>query len=149
MIYNFKNEPNYEDRIMKEIPLDTSEEEECIKYCQENEPLLPLMLALDQNDIEHLMEALANHLSEKVANADLKETSWITKWIYSTLACLTIPLLPEVHSSIRLIAKNCIQIIENYKSLNDTAIDLNELLPFNLLVTIIVKNFHQFDLLSL
>jgi survival of motor neuron protein-interacting protein 1 len=99
------------------------------------------MLALDQGDIQELIENLSNFLAD---HTESLENEWITKWIYSTLACLTIPLFPEVHSSIRTIAKSCIQIIENLISSNENA----DILPYNLLITIIVKVFHQFDLLS-
>ena len=132
---------HHEDKIIEIFPVDLSDKDDCISYCRDNQPKLSFMLALDQGRLEGLIEQLANYLSENVE--DTTDHSWITKWIYSSLACLHIPLDPEVHNSIRIIAKSCIQIIDGSTE------NKPDQLPYKLLITIIANNFHQFDLLSL
>jgi hypothetical protein len=115
---------------------------------------MSVLLAMNQGHYQQLLEALANFLSEKVDDAEFLENvknstiSWLTKWIYSVLACLSSVLDPEVHHSLRVIAKACIQINDYLKSLPEPP-EILTFLPFNLLTVIIAKNFHQFDLLSL
>lgn len=135
-----------DDNILVAVPFDVNCIEACVSYCKENEPKLSFMFALNQRELENLIEHLSNYFVENVDNKEfMDECSWITKWIYSSLACLRIPLDPEVHNSLRMIAKSCIQLIES--SSNDD--NANLFLPYNLLVTVIANNFHQFDLLSL
>lgn len=147
-------DPLLEEKIVPELPFDPTEEEESLKYCEENEPLMSVLLAMDQGHYEHLTEILANFLSDKVEDSEFLENvkqsqvSWITKWIYSLLACHFSILAPEVHSSLRVIAKACILIMNHLKTLPDPP-DFLTLLPYNLLTVIIAKSFHQFDLLSL
>jgi gem associated protein 2 len=140
------------DKISSDISLDTSDSDNSIEFMKQNEPLLSLMLALSQNQVEELIDIISMYLEENLDYIDFceqvirSELNWITKWTYATMACLQIPLVPEVHSSIRTIAKCCIQINENLKT---ALADPKIALPFNLIILIIVKNFHQFDLMSL
>lgn len=147
-------DPSISDRIVTELPFDTSDEKECLKYCEENEPILSVLLAMNQGNYEQLTENLANYLSEKVESEEFLEKarqstiSWITKWIYSVLACHCSLLDPEVHNSLRVIAKANVKITHFLKALPEPT-DFLKLLPYNLLIVIIAKNFQQFDLLSL
>jgi hypothetical protein len=125
--------------------VDLNDADDCISYCKENEPKLSFMLALDQGRLENLIEQLANYLSENLESTT--DFSWMTKWIYSSLACLHIPLDPEAHNSIRVIAKSCIQLMDDNSS--ETPAKTSDYLPYKLLITIIANNFQQFDLLSL
>lgn len=142
------------EKVVYEYPFDPSEEEETLKYCEENEPLLCVLLSMNQGSYQDILEHLSNYLSLKVQddefleNVKLSKSSWITKWIYSLLACLSSVLDPEVHHSLRVIAKSCKIIVDHLKTLPEPP-DFLTFLPFNLLIVIIAKNFHQFDLLSL
>ncbi|XP_070507406.1 gem-associated protein 2 [Chironomus tepperi] len=148
---------NIEDRVLKELPMNIEEEIECIKYCRENEPLLSIILTMDSyRQIENFVEMLADYFFENVEDLKLKnlndvcdELVWIGKWAYALLACLRIPLGPEVHNSIRMIAKACLNILDHFKTQSNLPYDSKQFIHLNLLVTIIANNFHQYDLLSL
>lgn len=151
-IVHFRSDPKFEDKIADEI-FDIEEYEECIQYCQKNEPLLSVLLKIGQRELEVLIENISNHLTEQTETpeflmeiTDNDPNHWISKWIYSSLACLKIPLDPEMHSCLRVIAKSSIFIRDHFKS-NPSA-NANRVLPWNLLITIIARNFHQFDLLK-
>lgn len=147
-------DPLLSDKLVEELPFDTDDELESLKYCEEKEPLLSVLLSMNQGHYEQLTETLANYISEKANDAEFLEkvnqscVSWITKWIYSVLACHCSVLDPEVHNLFRVIAKACIQITVHLKSLPEQP-DFLTYLPYNLITAIIAKNFHQFDLLSL
>jgi hypothetical protein len=157
-IVQMKNDPKLNEKIVQELPLDPcneEEEENVLKYCEANEPLLSVLLAMNQGHLEQLMEILTNYLTENVENPSFLEAlpilsnlSWVCKWIFSILTCLATPLDPEVHNTLRVIAKACIQVTNHLKSLTDTP-DYLIFLPYNLLLVVIAKNFHQFDLMSL
>lgn len=149
-----RTDPSLADEIVQEYPFDPNEDEEILKYCQENDPLMSVLLAMNQGHYQQLLETFANFLSENTEDAEFLENvkhsriSWITKWIYSVLACLSSVLDPEVHHSLRVIAKACIQVTDFLKTLPESP-DFLTFLPFNLIIVVIAKNFHQFDLLSL
>lgn len=134
--------------------MDIEDEDECIKYCQQNEPLMSIIFTLDSHhQVENFIELLAEYFTEnlddfksKNINEMVNDLGWFGRWTYSLIACLRIPLSPEAHSSIRTIAKNCIALIDHYQELDHSIFNA---LPLNLLITIIVNNFHQHDLLSL
>ncbi|KAL7046087.1 hypothetical protein ACKWTF_002470 [Chironomus riparius] len=148
---------NLEDRMLKELPMNIEEEAECISYCRDNEPLLSVILTLDSyRQIENFVEILADFFDENLEDLKLKNQDilgeqfiWIGKWIYAFLACLRVPLCPEVHNSIRMIAKACLNILDYFKEKRNLPYDSKQFIHLNLLVTIIVNNFHQYDLLSL
>lgn len=97
-IVEMKKDPGLTEKVVEELPVDTSDEEECLKYCEENEPLLSVLLAMNQGHLEQLSEVLATYLAENAQETEFLEkvkqsnAAWITKWIYSTLACLCTPL---------------------------------------------------------
>ncbi|XP_058066909.1 protein Gemin2 [Anopheles bellator] len=66
---------------------------------------------------------------------------WITQWIYAILSCLIKPLEPYIHSVLRDIAKTCITVRNELRQEDETKV-----LPLNLLISIISKNFNQSDL---
>lgn len=143
--------------MLKELPMNIEEEIECINYCRANEPLLSVILTLDSyRQIENFVEILADFFDENIEDIKSKnlhdlseELAWIGKWTYALLACLRIPLSPEVHNSIRMIAKSCLNILDHFKATSNLTFDSKQFIELNLLVTIIVNNFHQYDLLSL
>lgn len=148
---------NRDDKLLSELPMNIDDENECINYCKDNEPLLSVIFTLDSyRQVENFLELLADHFTEifeDLKSKDLEgistEFAWLGRWTYALIACLRIPLSPEAHNSIRIIAKNCIYLVDHFQSLNDVPSDSLQLLPLNLLITIIVNNFHQHDLLSL
>lgn len=97
-IVELKKDPALTEKVVGELPVDTSDEEECLKYCEENEPVLSVLLAMNQGHLEQLSEVLATYLAENADETEFLEkvkqsnAAWITKWIYSTLACLCTPL---------------------------------------------------------
>jgi gem associated protein 2 len=149
-IVEIRKDSSFESRLSKEIQLDTDEEEICITFFQQNEPVLSTILTFNQGQLEELIEILSSHFSENISSLEpetIESLSWITKWIYALLACLRSPLDPEVHSCLRMIAKSCIQVTEYLKTLPDTTGD--SFLSWNLIIVVISLNFKQFDLLSL
>lgn len=151
-IAELRNDPKIDRRLAGEMYILTENEQSCIKYCQHHEPLLSVIMKLGQYQLEELIDHLATHLSEQVEQpeylqqASTTESIWLTKWIYSALACLRMPLDPELHNHLRFMARSCIQVRDHLK-LQDS-IDPLKFLPWNLLIVIVAKNFHQFDLLQ-
>lgn len=131
--------------------LDTQDEEACVLFCQQHEPVLTNVLSLNQCQLEQLIEILADHLSEAMETPEfhgqISNFNWMTKWLYALFVCLRLPLEPEVHSCLRTIAKSCIEVIDHLKSLPNAPSD--SFLQWNLIVVIIAISFKQFDLLSL
>lgn len=134
-------------------------EDKCSEYCSNNEPLFNTIISLGQRRLELLLEYLSNWLSERSEDEALlssivndsdefeKNHEWLTKWIYSSLVCLQLPLDAQVHSSLRVIAKACIKIRSSVKNSDDQDSNL-KVLPFNLLICIIAKSFDQLDLVD-
>lgn len=108
------------------------------EYCRTKTPLLSIMLHVPQRTLESLIEHQSNWLT---TNTELENIHWLVSWIYASLACLHLPLEPDMHSVLRCIAKTCIQL-RNHLTPNDKQIAI----PFNLLLCIISSNFNQLDL---
>lgn len=146
-----RKDPAVEERLSKLDHLNTSHERRCIAFCQQHEPVLSVILALNQGQLEELIEIFSDFLSENIATLEFHQQissfNWATKWIYASLACLRTPLDPEVHNCLRMIAKSCVQVTNHLKTLPHTSSD--SFLPWHLITVVIAINFHQFDLLSL
>lgn len=145
-----RKDSSHESRLSTNIQIDSEDEESCLNFFKDNEPVLSTILVFNQRTLEELIEILSSYLSENILDLELKTVSsitWTTKWIYALLACLRSPLDPEVHSCLRMIAKSCIQVKNCLKTLPTIASDA--FLSWNLIVVIIGLNFKQFDLLSL
>lgn len=131
--------------------MDTNDEEACIQFCQQNEPVLTKVLSLDQSQLEELIEILADHFSEVIACPEfhlrISSYNWLTKWLYALFACLRFPLTPEMHSCLRTIAKSCMEVTDCLKSQTDATSD--SLAQWQLIIVIIALSFKQFDLLNL
>ncbi|XP_054732576.1 protein Gemin2 [Anastrepha obliqua] len=86
--------------------------------------------------------------SNAASNINLNETSldlvgadaWMGTWLYAALACLHIPIEPEVHSTLRDIARICIQLRGRVP---ETAV--KNAVPYNLFILLIAKAFGQMD----
>lgn len=150
-IIELRKVPGLESRLANSYKFDTSEDDDCINFCKDNDPVLSVILTLNQGQLEELIEILSGHLSDTITAPEfpqqISSLDWITKWVYALLACLRSPLDPEVHSCLRMIAKSCIQVTDNLKSLPDSNED--SFLPWNLIIVIIAISFHQYDLLNL
>lgn len=94
---------------------------------------------------EMVVEPSLSSLSDATAISlplDLSgKDEWLGAWLYSTLACLRLPLEPDVHSALRDIARTCIRL---RNKLGDQ--DVTQAVPYNLFICIIGKVFDQFDL---
>ena len=150
-IIKLRQHPSISRRLSDTIELDLTDEKTCLSFCKNNDPTLSKILKLNESQLEELIEILSNNLNDSIKSLDLeretKNLEWITRWIYCLLACLLLPLEPDVHNSLRMIARSCITIISRLTSIANTSEDL--LLPWKLIIVVIAINFQQFDLLSL
>lgn len=141
-IIALRNNPKFQ-----EIVEASHEFEITTDYCKTNEPKLSTVINLNQGYVEVLIEELMTNFTENIQDLNLqkfKEILWIPKWFYALFACLRLPLDPDVISNLRVIAKNCHNII-NFLKLNQEN-PHDDLLPFNLIIGIVRQNFKQFDL---
>lgn len=91
------------------------------------------------------METLLDYQLEWLADDeapewDVDSIAATGRWIYSSLGCLHLPLEPNVHSTLREIAKTAIRLRNQLPA--DAA---DSAAPLNLIVCIIAKNFDQAD----
>lgn len=68
---------------------------------------------------------------------------WLGCWIYAVMACLQTPLIPDIHSTLRDIARTCIAL--RHALQGD---DFEAAVPHNLLIYLIAQIFQQFDFLE-
>lgn len=119
-----------------------SNSEEIIKFCSSQTPLLKVMMQINQNMLEELLEELLSYLTNQNVSIDFSSThKWLSQWIYSALACLHIPIEPSMHSILREIAKECIELRKKLQ-----CDDYVRVLPLNLIICIVSNNFNQLDL---
>lgn len=111
-------------------------------YCEANSPLLSTMFQIQQRTLEKLIEHQSNWLTEDLT-VYKEKSEWITSWIYSALACLHLPLEPNMHSILREIAKTCIRLRNQMDGDSE-----NSVTPLNLIICIVARNFNQLDLLQ-
>lgn len=109
-----------------------------LDYCRSKSPLLSVMFKVSQRTLEALIEYQSNWLQD-INEPD--QMNWLVSWIYASLACLHLPLEPDIHSVLRCIAKTCIRL---RNGLQPT--DTKNTAPLNLLICIISRNFNQLDL---
>lgn len=98
------------------------------------------MLHLSQSVLEQLLEMLSKWLQEQSPPVDLLQDAWLAHWLYATLVCLHLPLEPHVFSTIRYIARSCIDLRNQLKEE-----EVQRAAPYNLLLTLIVYVFGQND----
>lgn len=131
-----------------------NDEDKVLKYCQDIQPFLSIILNLGQRNLETLLSHLSNYLEDLCENTEhlnkilkledeelRKEHEWISKWIYSGLLCLQLPLDASTHNTLRIISKSSIKI-RNFFNVERHSL----LIPFNLLICVIANNFDQLDL---
>ncbi|XP_051252200.1 gem-associated protein 2 [Dicentrarchus labrax] len=98
-------------------------------------PFLSIVSRLNQSTVLMVMEILISWFEEH------EFVPQLGRWLYSLLACLEKPLLPEAHSCIRQLARRCAQLRSTLESQED------EKLPaLNLLICLVARYFEQNDL---
>ncbi|CAJ1074016.1 gem-associated protein 2 [Xyrichtys novacula] len=98
-------------------------------------PLLSIVSRLNQSTVLMVLEILIGWFEEH------EFTPQLGRWLYSLLACLEKPLLPEAHSSIRQLARRCAQLRSTLESPEN-----EKLPPLNLLICLVARYFEQNDL---
>lgn len=130
------------EEIVANFPVDDDDSMAWQTYCEQNEPLLSVMFTIQQRSLEKLVEHQSNWLTDDMQWYG-ENSKWISQWIYGSLACLHLPLEPNVHNSLRQIAKTCIRL---RNQLSDSDADIINVLPLNLVICIVARNFNQLDL---
>ncbi|XP_058018315.1 gem-associated protein 2 isoform X1 [Ahaetulla prasina] len=98
-------------------------------------PLLSIVSRMNQATVTSVLEYLTNWLVEKEFTPELG------RWLYALLACLEKPLLPEAHSLIRQLARQCSEVRVLEENKND-----EKLSALNLLICLVGRYFDQYDL---
>lgn len=91
--------------------------------------------------MESLLDYQLEWLADDAQEWDLESIAATGRWIYSSLGCLHLPLEPNMHSTLREIAKTAIRIRNKLPEAESDAAA-----PLNLIICIIAKNFDQADL---
>lgn len=118
-----------------------------LTFCRTEQPLLSIMLRIDQRSLEVLFEHQLEWLEDAEQSAVTgvvawySSVHWISKWIYAGLGCLHLPLEPNMHHLLRQVARTCIKCREHLE-----ADQIEIAAPLNLLICIITSNFDQADL---
>lgn len=130
-------QPDYENVDLPACNTD----ENWLEHCRGKEPLLQNMLHINQRDLEQVIEFQSNWLIDDI-DWYLNNKLWFPQWVYSSLACLRLPCEPNLLNSLRQIAKTCHRLRSklNAEEDNDTVI------PLNLIICIVSRNFYQSDL---
>lgn len=166
MLRQHLTEHNYDNTL--EPPMIT-DELAWLKFCQQHQPLLSVILRFNQRILEQLLVMLSDWLkgerddgsaaeglpiaaassstsaaASSVAILDLAcSDQWLGDWLYAVLACLHLPLEPNVHSTLRDIARSCMQLRSRLKTH-----EFEKAVPYNLFIYLIGKIFDQLDLLE-
>lgn len=110
------------------------------KFCQQNKPLLRLVLSIPTKSLESLLEYLLCWLQESTEDKmEINSNAWLTLWIYACLAYIFVPLDPNVYSILREIAKTC-------RILREKNIEPGLNISYSLIICIISTYFRQLDL---
>lgn len=112
---------------------------EWLHFCRSTQPLMTVMLRMDQPILEMLLELQTEWMVD--AHFAIETLSWLGNWIYAELGCLHLPLEPNVHNILRDIARECTKIRHH---LSADCVHLAA--PLNLIICIISSNFDQVDL---
>lgn len=147
---------NYDNNL--EPPL-ISDEEAWLKFCRDTPPKLSVILRLNQRTLEQLlnmisewlkgehMEEVACSSSSAAANHSVLDLSnseqWLGSWLYAVLSCLHLPLEPNVHFTLRDIARTAMRLRSRLKSH-----EFQKAIPYNLFIYLIAKIFDQLDLME-
>uniref|UniRef100_A0A3Q3G8U2 Gem-associated protein 2 n=1 Tax=Labrus bergylta TaxID=56723 RepID=A0A3Q3G8U2_9LABR len=91
-------------------------------------PFLSIVSRLNQSTVLMLLEILISWFEEHEFAPQLG------RWLYSLLACLEKPLIPEAHSCIRQLARRCSHLRSTLESQED-----EKLPPLNLLICLVAR----------
>ncbi|KFB48201.1 AGAP005413-PA-like protein [Anopheles sinensis] len=172
IITSYRGSAQYSENLQRtHVFLNFDDRKQLHEYCANNLPYVRILLSIPQRNLEMLLEYLHEWLQDTEptsgqssqdepsdpelcdATSTMTPTGskeplrtgcrkdWITQWIYAILACLILPLEPYIHSVLRDIAKSCITLRNELKQEDEAKV-----LPLNLLISIISKNFKQADL---
>lgn len=61
-----RNDPSLAERLSEKFDFDTDDDRSRIGFCQNHQPLLSVMLHLNQGKLEQLIEVLSNHFTNKI-----------------------------------------------------------------------------------
>uniref|UniRef100_A0A8C4SUC4 Gem-associated protein 2 n=1 Tax=Erpetoichthys calabaricus TaxID=27687 RepID=A0A8C4SUC4_ERPCA len=115
---------------------DVTNEEMGIDYVKVGfPPLLSIVSRLNQSVITQVLEYLITWFEEEEFSPELG------RWMYALLACIEKPLLPEVHSLIRQLARHCAAVRARLENKDD-----ERLSALNLLICLVARYFEQNDL---
>nr|XP_060614933.1 gem-associated protein 2 isoform X3 [Anolis sagrei ordinatus] len=98
-------------------------------------PLLSIVSRMNQATVTSVLEYLTNWLGKKEFTPELG------RWLYALLACLEKPLLPEAHSLIRQLARQCSEVRALEENKNDEKVS-----ALNLIICLVGRYFDQHDL---
>nr|XP_060614917.1 gem-associated protein 2 isoform X1 [Anolis sagrei ordinatus] len=114
----------------------SSDDNEGIDYVQIGfPPLLSIVSRMNQATVTSVLEYLTNWLGKKEFTPELG------RWLYALLACLEKPLLPEAHSLIRQLARQCSEVRALEENKNDEKVS-----ALNLIICLVGRYFDQHDL---
>ncbi|KAL7305979.1 hypothetical protein TKK_0001449 [Trichogramma kaykai] len=129
-------------RLLCKVKLpDISDQEGWIKVCtttNENyiEPLLSIILSINQPSIEQVLEYLVNYLEkQELIQAELG------RWLYALLSALELPLNPDMCSCLRSLARYCASMRAKLESTK-----INDVVSLNLFICLVARYFRQLDL---
>lgn len=125
------------------LPDDDNDSNLWLDYCTNTEPLLSNVLQINQRTLEKLIEMQSMWLIEDM-EWYTNNCRWFPKWVYCSLACLRLPLEPNLLAALRTICKTCI-VLRNQLAVD---VSMEFVLPLNLLICIVTRNFQQFDLIG-
>lgn len=125
------------------VPDDDNDSNLWLEYCTNTEPLLSVVLQINQRSLEKLIEMESMWFADDI-EWYMNNRNWFPKWVYSSLACLRLPLEPSLLSALRKICKTCIRIRNQLSA--DSSIDCA--FPLNLIICVVTRNFHQSDLVG-
>ncbi|XP_006632205.2 gem-associated protein 2 [Lepisosteus oculatus] len=98
-------------------------------------PLLSIVSRFSQVLVTTVLEYLINWFGEREFCPELG------RWLYALLACIEKPLIPEAHSLLRQLARQCSEVRARIESQED-----ENLWALNLLICLVARYFEQIDL---
>ncbi|KDR08042.1 gem-associated protein 2 isoform X2 [Zootermopsis nevadensis] len=99
-------------------------------------PLLSILLSMNQPLIHQVLEYHVEWLETR-SSLSVQQG----QWLYSLLACLELPLLPETCSLLRTLARDCSRLRASLKSDDPPSVA-----PLTLIICLVANYFRQMDL---
>ncbi|XP_020900857.1 gem-associated protein 2 [Exaiptasia diaphana] len=119
--------------------IDSSESNSTIMDSQDGAlPLSSILFRMNQVTVQQVLEYHVNWLEQETYSHVQG------RWLYSLLACLEKPLLPETVSLLRTLARHCAQ--HRMKEVEKNSDDDELVVSLNLIITLVTRYFGQTDL---